>query len=290
VPGGAALPGRKSDPEEAQEMETRCGFQARAARAAVLACTILLMGFLAPGRTWAGPHENGVFVPHLDASIEYTTTVATYAGQADLDECAKAVVQGNVNAEKAQVWFVVASFADSPGPVDLTGAEFGFGSFDSGSITFIAWGPSLPEVLEIPSSSGWPGPSEGVATAMVDMESGETDEVVEIYWFATYVYSALTIPLSVNPATAKATALSRRETDPIESLGALGFGQEGYNPCGIPPQPEGGCCLWGICAVLTREDCEAEGGRYLGDFTACFPNPCPEPIETSWGILKKMYE
>jgi hypothetical protein len=248
------------------------------------------MGFLAPSGAWAGPHENGVFVPHLNPGIEYTTNVTSYAGQADLDECTKAVIQGTVNAEKAQVWFVMASFANSPGPVDLTGAEFGFGSFDAGCITFVAWGPSLPTAMEIPNSTSWPGPSEGVATAMMDIQSAETDEVVEIYWFATYVYSAVTIPLSVNPSTGTATALdSQRETDPIESLGSLGFGQEGYNPCGSPP-PQGGCCLWGICEVLTPDECETQGGRYLGDFTACFPNPCPEPIETTWGVLKKMYE
>jgi hypothetical protein len=51
---------------------------------------------------------------------------------------------------------------------------------------------------------------------------------------------------------------------------------------GIPPEPsgpsqaQGACCFRpGICRVTTQEECLRLGGTYMGDGTACTPNPCP---------------
>jgi hypothetical protein len=43
---------------------------------------------------------------------------------------------------------------------------------------------------------------------------------------------------------------------------------------GTPPIFIGACCLGEACSILSAADCADAGGVYLGDFTACFPNPC----------------
>ncbi len=264
----------------------------------LLPAALLCCGSFIASPALAGPQEYAVLIPHLQTSLEYTSSVTSYAGQSDLDDCGQAVVQGRVDGEKAQVWFVLVSFAESPGPVALIGAEFGFGDFNAGKVSFVGWGQCLPASMEIPSSPGWPGPGEGVATVInLSQADPEADTLEELYWFATYVYSPVTIPLSVNPDTQAANVIAP-DPDPeiyivqdrIETFGSIGFGQAGENPCASPAHPTGGCCLWGACEVLREEDCDEQGGHYLGDFSACFPNPCPAPIETSWGSLKKMYE
>lgn len=42
------------------------------------------------------------------------------------------------------------------------------------------------------------------------------------------------------------------------------------------PQGQGACCLAsGACVVVTRTECDTQGGNYLGDNTSCSPYPCP---------------
>ncbi|MFH1747205.1 MAG: hypothetical protein ABIG44_09205 [Planctomycetota bacterium] len=46
-----------------------------------------------------------------------------------------------------------------------------------------------------------------------------------------------------------------------------------YNPC---VEPRGACCFGQYeCEVLTCEECYYQGGDYMGDFTTCYPDPCP---------------
>lgn len=68
-------------------------------------------------------------------------------------------------------------------------------------------------------------------------------------------------------------------------IGALDVG------CPAPP-PEGACCLADdTCVVDQIEECEAQGGSYLGDGTECEPNPCiPTAREsTTWGRIRAGY-
>ncbi len=45
--------------------------------------------------------------------------------------------------------------------------------------------------------------------------------------------------------------------------------------CEATSDPEGACCLEdGSCVVLNADDCDFEGGTYLGDGTLCDPDPC----------------
>jgi len=77
--------------------------------------------------------------------------------------------------------------------------------------------------------------------------------------------------------------------DPFTDFGSIGFGQEGSNPLGDVDDPKGPCCFGTYCEQKTEENCQNEGGIYMGDFVGCLPDPCPQPIETSWSGLKQAY-
>jgi hypothetical protein len=271
---------------------------ARSRRASLgQACAIAALALLAPGAVMAGPHDRGVILPHLNTSIEYTSTVSSYEGQSELRDCEEAVVEGRVDEEHAQVWFVLASFHDSPGPVQLAGACFGFGDYDGSKLQFTAFGASNDGYLEIPTGR-WPGPDSGTALVFKVGQEPRTT-VVELYWFASYAYGAVVVPLTIqpdNPGGQFSVRLNSDGSGPDDpedyagAFGAMGFGTPGMNPCGDMPGVEGACCIFSDCTILTREDCEGQGGQYLGDNTDCFPNPCGKPIETTWGILKRIYQ
>ncbi len=45
-----------------------------------------------------------------------------------------------------------------------------------------------------------------------------------------------------------------------------------------PLPPPGACCFPdGSCQVLDAYSCPEAGGTWMGDFTECAPNPCPQP-------------
>ena len=260
------------------------------------ACAIAAVALLAPSAVTAGPHEGGVLLTHLNPSIEYTSSVPSYEGQSDLRDCEDAVVEGRVDEEHAQVWFVLASFHNSPGPVQLAGAAFGFGDYDGSKLQFAAFGPSNNDGLELPSGR-WPGPEEGTALVFKVGEDRRTT-VVELYWFASYAYGAVVVPLTIQPHTPGGQFSIPVNSDDLGSddpedyaveFGAMGFGTPGMNPCGNGPGVQGACCTFSDCTILTREECEGRGGLYQGDNTDCFPNPCGKPIETTWGMLKRIY-
>jgi hypothetical protein len=251
--------------------------------------SVLVLGAASAG---AGPHANGVLLTHLNSNIEYTTSTPSYAGESDLDDCREAVCEGSVVADRAQVWFVIASFAKSPGPVDLAGVEFGFANFSAGDVSFVGYGACNEDAgYEIPTDR-WPGPREG--TSITFTIAPRHEELVEIYWFATYIYDVVSIELTVRPLTEVAVFSDPsipQQVDDVADFGILGFGEPGYNPCANPGPASGACCIWGQCQITQRDACESQGGIYLGDHTDCFPDPCThDEIETTWGLLKKMYE
>jgi hypothetical protein len=134
-----------------------------------------------------------------------------------------------------------------------------------------------------------------VARVAVGFNPVRRDEIVEVYWFAAYAYEAEKIPLGNNPDTDEGAFHHINEegfvvVDEIYDFGMLGFGKEGYNPLNEDVKT-GACCVADECFVVDRDECEWMGGRYRGDFTSCFPNPCEQPtIETNWGRLKRLYD
>lgn len=240
----------------------------------------------------AGPHEYGVLLTHLNPTLEYSAGggSAMYEGLSGLRDCEDAITEGQVMPEQAQIWYVLASFHNSPGPINLGLVDFGFGDYDSRKMAFLDSGACNDGFLLMPTS-GWPGPNEGIG---VLYQTGRRTTIVEVYWFASYVYAPVSIPLDEDPATA-----GRDDTgfvdcrdvspvaDPIWDFGVMGFGEEGYNPCSTAPA-NGACCVGDECQIVDRTQCEMLGGSYRGDNTTCFPNPC-KSITTSWGKLKEIY-
>lgn len=53
----------------------------------------------------------------------------------------------------------------------------------------------------------------------------------------------------------------------------------------------GACCFGTECQMHTAEDCEAAGGRFVGEGVPCDPNPCENtPVENAtWGRVKTLY-
>lgn len=149
--------------------------------------------------TWTvesgGPHAYGFLIAHINPSIEYSFSVS-YEGQSGLEDYEQAVTDAEISSDKAQVWFVLACFAHSPGPVDLVGISFGLESFNVQAIEFMDYGPCNDGFLALPSD-GWPGPNEG--TALLFRPARKT-ELVEIYWFASYIYAPVSIELGPNRA------------------------------------------------------------------------------------------
>lgn len=269
-------------------------------RRARIAWLVLFVAALGGGSAPAGPHANGVLIAHLNPDIEYTSTVPCYAGESALRDCRDAITEGPVVPDRAVVWFVLASFDRSPGPVNLAGVDFGFGSFDVRKISFVDYGSCFVDYgscsdrfLEIPTDR-WPGPREGTSLA-VTADQGYREDLTEIYWFASYIYEPVAIELTTRPdLESELQGFASKEIPPImdeiSDFGRIGFGEPGYNPCGSGPL-SGACCIWGECRITGRDACESQGGIYQGDNTDCFPDPCEHSaIETTWGLLKKMYD
>jgi len=263
---------------------------------------MLLLGvFLmaCPSLAAAGPHENAVLVPHIALDVEYTSSISDYAGYSSVRDAEDISVSGPVPDQddlKPVVWYVIGVLSDCPGPVDVWGAQFGLGDYDSGAMDLVKWGDCfLANTMEL-ASSGWPGPNEGIAIVGT-FDSLADDEVIEVYWFASYVYGEVQIPLDRDPQmdivgfASEQIGTEPSIVDPIEeyNLGKLGFGVPGYNPVDPVPQ-EGACCVDGGCETQTLDDCVSLGGEYQGDNTSCFPrNPCEPAMETSWGNLKRLF-
>jgi hypothetical protein len=239
-----------------------------------------------------GPHANGVLVPHIQSGLEYSSS-QSYEGQSEVRDCEDAIVAGVVlggDEIPAQIFYVLASLEACPGPLCLAGVEFGFGDYDPSAISVFDHGLCNDGYLSLPTD-GWPGPNEGVALLFLPYKR---QKIVEVAWFAAYVYAPGVLPLGPDPVTHTAAfsdAGSPTVTDYLEDyqLGVLGFGQAGYNPCG-GSDPDGACCFAGRCQETARADCELQGGVFYGENTSCFPNPCAPPQPTTWGRVKLTYQ
>ncbi len=145
------------------------------------------------------------------------------------------------------------------------------------------------------ASAGWRGPSEGTAI-LWELPRIPKTEMVEVYWFATYVYGSVSIEIGENPdphESINRLAFGDKSATPVQDevydWGMIGFGEEGYNPCNWSPQP-GACCVGNVCYIVLRDECHSMGGQYGGDNTDCFPNPCDRPaVEIPWGLIKRLF-
>ena len=267
-----------------------------------LAMILLCLTAGQPVRAQDGPHADAYMVPHIALNIEYSTSISDYAGLSNVRGCEDIAVSAPVPDQENLVpviWYVLALFEDSPGPVDVCGLAFGLDNYDSASFEIFKWGSCFPtDHLEL-FTSGWPGPNEGVA--VVNSEVGgrlARDLVVELYWFVSYVYAEVEVGIGDHPNSiavpggveiGDCTVPSTIDAVEEYNRGRMGFGREGRNPCVSLPAT-GACCVAEECVILSLPDCDSAGGSYIGDNTTCFPiNPCEPPQATSWGNLKRLY-
>jgi hypothetical protein len=176
-----------------------------------------------------------------------------------------------------RVWFVLSAFPG--GDKEWCGTEFGFGQYDPYLYIFTTWGPCSPGGnLEIPTD-GWPGPLEG--TAIVTTNLAWTGNFQPVYFFTGYAYYGYPdiIPFDVDPPTAFGgwgNCLTPPESFDAVCFPAMGIMQDGLRCC--PSEPTGACCVGEDCSEVTRDECAAMQGDYLGDGTNCGPpNPCLPP-------------
>jgi hypothetical protein len=241
-----------------------------------------------------GPNASAVIVPHMQPGLEYSQG-QTYEHQSNLRNAEDAIVSAQVlTGEDApvRIFYAMLCLDNCSPPYEVGGVQFGFGDYSEADIRIDAHGICNDNYLIIPTS-GWPGPNEGLALLFVPAK--ET-KIIELAWFAVFAYTAATLPLG--PADLGGgpwAGVSNRTNPPISDeleesqLGVLGFGVEGYNPLGPPDRP-GACCVAGRCQLVRRADCDLQGGKFTGENTPCFPNPCLPPRPSTWGRLKVLFE
>jgi hypothetical protein len=274
----------------------------------ILGMLLMLSAFGLPSIAIAGDHANAKLIFHLPPDLQYTRPNSGFIGDSDLRNPDDAVTNASIPVVgedgyiaylHARVWFVLACFRDSPGPVDVGGYKFGFGDYDAAQIEIIEYSHCFSEGIEIPTS-GWPGPNEGVSVVETCHPScAKHTEIAELYWFASYAYGPVQIPLARCPVDNDRFDYPGIGTSELpsledfiyneEDLGIIGFGMEGYNPFS-PTAATGACCDGSYCDIVTLEDCDNAVGTYQGDRSDCFPNPCEAALEATWGELKDKFD
>ncbi|MEZ4648230.1 MAG: hypothetical protein R3E97_05475 [Candidatus Eisenbacteria bacterium] len=235
----------------------------------VLAFVTLLAGLVGTAHADRpfGPNVGGMLVLHASTSTEYTAD-DDYCGLSGLTDCANAVVRSD-QAEPVVI-HALAAFSPEQGS-RLQALVFGI-DYDA-SVALENW--KVCGDFELPQDQ-WPEPGTGVAVTWAD---AQTDELVEVYWFAAY--SAYERPghLNLGPHPTQGAFFADDSVpaylDPIVAFGSFGFYTDGFVAC---PLQEGTCCFAdGSCQVLSLVACEESDGTYTSSDPSCDPNPCPEP-------------
>jgi hypothetical protein len=223
--------------------------------------------------------SGGVFIAHHDPAMIASVPAEGYCQQY-LDGFAITGCDGqnpSIDTTAPVVWFLLSAFPG--GEKEWCGTEFGFGDYDPYNFIFTAWGPCTPGGnLEIPTDH-WPGPREGTAIVTTDM--AWTGNFMPVYYFQGYAYEYLpaVIPVDVDPPTSFGgwgNCLTPPTSYDAACYPAMGLLTAGEDCC--PSEPTGACCVGEDCYEVTRDECAAMQGEYLGDGTDCGPpNPCLPP-------------
>ncbi len=180
------------------------------------------------------------------------------------------------------LWWVIAAWEEDK---EFCGVQFGLSDYDPAVFAYGDYNACFPATggLEIPSP-GWPGPNEGIAFVVTgDAWSGN---YLPVYWFRGYAYGGSyaapgVVQLIPDPTVAQPFGGTGNCVSPPEKWDAL-LGGLGINMGGTYVEPftcevTGACCVDIGCYIMTGEECEAQGGEYMGDGTDCEPDPCPVP-------------
>ncbi|MEZ4648234.1 MAG: hypothetical protein R3E97_05495 [Candidatus Eisenbacteria bacterium] len=216
---------------------------------------------------WGGPNEGGTLILHADTGTVYTED-GEYCGLSGLADCGSAEVR--VEQAEPVVAHVLAAFFPGSGP-RLSGLVFGIDY----PANIVLLGHGACGDFELPQDD-WPASGSGTAVTFAE---AQTDDLVEVYWFAAYSEYAQPgrLELGAHPTQGGLFADDSIPgyLDPIAGFGALGFSTDGTLVC---PASPGACCFGdGSCELLRQDPCEVlEHGTWYPDVT-CDPNPCPPP-------------
>jgi hypothetical protein len=249
-------------------------------RIAIVLCALLV--FVPITAADQNDLDGGVFIAHYPSGIQFSSDPPAEGWcQHYLDGFAISACEDQVNridTSQNVVWFVLSAWDESK---RFCGVEFGLGSYSPDAFVLGDFGPCFPnEGLEIPTSN-WPGPNQG--TAVVVTQDAWTGNLVPVYWFAGYAYSAGVVPLSIDPATGFGGWTSCEEppmTSAATGFGGMGLFRDGIYVCpgpgGLGPQGQGvgACCLGEYCRLLTAQECESAQGDFHPGNGSCTPNPC----------------
>lgn len=221
------------------------------------------------GTALAGVNAGGSLILALADGVVYTSDILDYCGATGLQACSDAI--GQVGGTDPVVIGVLAAFPSVASP-RLAGVTFGWAYSEIVLIAQAACGD-----FEL-GTAGWPASGEGTA---VTWGTAQTTTLTDVYWVAAYNYYGNPTTLDLIPHPSQGAFFADDSVpsvlDPIAALGVFGFSTEGTVPCPADVAP-GACCFAdGSCVVLFRDECGAAGGQFLGDGSACDPNPCEQP-------------
>jgi hypothetical protein len=166
------------------------------------------------------------------------------------------LLSDNVNKD---IWFVVAAFVEDK---VWCGTQFGLGDYDALAWYMTGSGNCLANSLEIPTA-GWPGPLSGISIAATDVQY--VGNFLPIVWFEGYTYSGdpTVIPITVDPSQDFIGFGNCEAPAGVWAAegGAMGFFTDGVHVYPIPPPPVEACCdEFGVCTMVTEEECTQSGG------------------------------
>lgn len=225
------------------------------------------------GAALAGPNAGGFLILSANPGIVYCQDVPNYCDQSGLTACEAAITRHD--GPDPVVFFAIAAFPPASAP-RLSGITFGV-SYDMSRV--ILTGHGACGDFELPGPN-WPSSGEGTA---ITWNSAQTGQLTEVYWFAGYNYDApnpTLFSLIPHPVAGGQFADDSIPAllDAIAAYGQLGFDTPAPVLCFGGPAT-GACCLATCeCLQINPDDCAAQDGVYLGNFTPCSPDPCPCPL------------
>ncbi len=232
-------------------------------------------------RVGAGPNSGGTLIIHHNEALQFTS-VEDFCNESELFTCADA--QPRVDRSGPVIFHVLSAFP-STAESRLAGVTFGINYPDC--VILLAAGHCGDFEVDM---AEWPDPETGTAVTWTEPQ---TSNLVEVYWFAGYVFDDQVATVSAIPHPIQGGYFGDDSIpsilDPITGYGVLGFFGPGSAPC---PDPEGACCLPdGLCEIVFESECVTQGGQFLGVGTTCDPNPCSvvPTIDSSWGQLKHRF-
>jgi hypothetical protein len=217
----------------------------------------------------AGPNAGGTLIAALSVGTVYTVDHTGYCGSSTTTDCNAAVT--TIDGSDTAVINIIAAF---PGSSRLAGLTFGI-SYSAGVV--LVDGAHCGD-FELADGT-WPASGTGTA---VTWGAAQTDQLVEVYWFAAYNYDGTPQSLGLIAHPGQGGNFADDDVpsniDPIAGYGVFGFAQPGSVECpGSGPLP-GACCFPdGSCEVLFETDCAAGGGSFQGEGTNCETVVCPTP-------------